>query len=307
VADALVIGGNGFIGSHLVDALVGAGHNVNVFDRFSGERPLYTADGVTAIRGDFLSKADLEGALAGRDWVFHLLSTSTPVSAEGDPTFDLRTNVAQTVDLLELCVDAGIHHVYFASTGGAIYGDQGREEYAESDPALPLSPYGIGKLTIERYLDFFHATHGLRSTSMRISNPYGPRQRAFRRQGLIPIALRNVAEGQPVARYGDGQMIRDYIYVEDVVRMIIALTEKTPVESLYNLGSGRGFTVTEVLDSIRRVTGSDFAITEVPTPPTFVRKVILDTSRFDLEFGRMDRLELDEGIRRTFADITSRK
>ena len=303
MADALVIGGNGFIGSHLVDALSAAGHRVAAFDRFSGTRPNYTAEGVTALRGDFLSSAELEPAVVGRDWVFHMLSTSTPASAEGDPTFDLRTNVAQTVELLELCVRAGVGHVYYASTGGAIYGDQGREVYAESDPALPLSPYGIGKLTIERYLDYFRATHGLTSTALRISNPYGPRQRAFRRQGLIPIALRNIIEGLPVVRFGDGTMVRDYLYVEDVVRMILAIAEGGPQSPVYNLGSGRGLTVTEVLDSLHRVTGMEFDIAEVPTPATFVQKVVLDTGLFDREFGPIDRLGLDEGVRLTYDDI----
>jgi UDP-glucose 4-epimerase len=304
VADALVIGGNGFIGSHLVDALASAGHRVAAFDRFSGSTPTYTASGVEMIRGDFLSGADVQKALVGREWVFHMLSTSTPASAEGDPTFDLRTNVAQTVELLELCVAAGVGHVYFASTGGAIYGDQGHEVYAETDPTLPVSPYGIGKLTIERYLAYFSLTHGLTSTALRISNPYGPRQRAFRRQGLIPIALRNIAEGRPVVRYGDGAMVRDYLYVEDAVRMILAVAEGAPRFPVYNLGSGRGSSVAEVLDSIRRVTEVDFEVTEVPTPATFIHTVVLDTGLFDREFGSLPRLELDDGIRLTYDDIT---
>lgn len=304
MADLLVIGGNGFIGSHLVDALAADGHRVAAFDRFSGSQPNYRAEGVTALRGDFLSSADLGSAVAGRDWVFHMLSTSTPASAEGDPTFDLRTNVAQTVELLELCAEAGVKHVFYASTGGAIYGDQGREEYAESDPTLPISPYGIGKLTIERYLEYFRATHGLASTALRISNPYGSRQRAFRRQGLIPIALRNIVEGRPVVRYGDGGMVRDYIYVEDAVRMILTIAEGEPEAPIYNVGSGHGLSVNEVFDSLRRVTGIDFEITEVPTPPTFVRKVVLDTGLFDREFGPFDRLGLDDGIRLTLDDIS---
>jgi UDP-glucose 4-epimerase len=138
VAKTLVIGANGFIGSHLVDALSGVGHEVTAFDRFSSGTPTFLADDVRVFRGEFLSRADLESAVDGQDYVVHTLSTTTPASAESDPTLDIRTNVAQTVELLESSVDAGVKHVYFSSTGGAIYGPQGKAEYSESDRALPI-------------------------------------------------------------------------------------------------------------------------------------------------------------------------
>lgn len=303
MAKAVVVGANGFIGSHLVDSLASAGHEVSAFDRFRSAEPSFTAPGVKILQGEFLSRADLETAVRGQDYVFHFLSTTTPATAESDPTLDIRTNVAQTVELLESCVEAGVKRVYFASTGGAIYGQQGQAEYAETDQALPVSPYGIGKLSIEHYLHYFRTKHGLKSTALRISNPYGTRQKADRKQGLIPIALRQIALGRPVVRMGDGSMVRDYVYVEDLVRMLVPMVGIETQYDLYNLGSGTGHTVNEIIESLRRVTGIDFEITELPTPATFVDRVVLDTARYRSEFAEEALTSLDEGVRLTYNEI----
>lgn len=305
MANVLVIGANGFIGSHLVDALVESGHHVSAFDRFRSERPTFGSTSVTPIVGDFLSRADIETAVRGQDYVLHFLSTTTPATAENDPTLDIRTNVAQTVELLEACVAASVKHFYFASTGGAIYGSQGKSEYSEADRAVPISPYGIGKLTLENYLGYFKAKHDLSSTVFRVSNPYGTRQRPDRKQGLIPIALRQIVLGKPVMRLGDGSMVRDYIYVDDLVRMISLVVGMETRHVTYNMGSGQGYSVNEVIDSLRRVTGQSFEITVAPKPPTFVDRVVLDTRRWRDEFGDIDLTPLDAGIRKTFDDITS--
>jgi UDP-glucose 4-epimerase len=303
VASALVIGGNGFIGSHLVDRLVSDGHDVTVLDRFSSGAPAFLASGVRSIVGDFLNRADVENAVRGQQQVFHLLSTTTPATAEEDPTLDIRTNVAQTVELLEACVAAGVERFNFASTGGAIYGSQGREEHSETDPTFPISPYAIGKLTIENYLRYFRIKHGLASTVFRVSNPYGTRQRPNRKQGLIPIALRQIVLGRSVQRLGDGSMIRDYLYVDDVAHMIASTTRSTPQHDVYNIGSGIGYSVNEVLEALERVTGSPFEVEERPVPATFVDRVILDVRRFSAEFGMHELVSLDEGVRRTYEEI----
>ncbi|MFZ4893231.1 NAD-dependent epimerase/dehydratase family protein [Plantibacter sp. Mn2098] len=303
MAKTLVIGANGFIGSHLVEALADDGHTVTAFDRFSGGTTTFATGAAKVVAGEFLSRSDLEEAVTGQDAVFHLLSTTTPATAENDPTLDIRTNVAQTVELLEACVHAGVGHFYFASTGGAIYGPQDKTSYSETDRALPISPYGIGKLAIEHYLSYFRTRHGLASTSLRISNPFGTRQRVNRRQGLIPIALRQIALGLPVVQFGDGSMIRDYVYVEDLVRMIIPLVDRTTEHTLYNLGSGVGSSITEVFDSLRRVTGVDFDIEIRETPATFVDSVVLDTKRYSDEFGSPTLTSLDAGVAATYADI----
>lgn len=305
MARVLVIGANGFIGSHLVEALAQAGHIVTAFDRYRVDNIPSIAN-VKAIAGDFLSNSDLEKAVAGQKYVFHFLSTTTPATAENDPTFDLRTNVAQTIELLQLCVDASVEHFYYASTGGAIYGSQGKTHYYESDPARPVSPYGIGKLTIENYLGYFQAKHGLRSTAFRISNPYGGRQKVNRRQGLIPIALRQIAVGEPVLRFGDGEMVRDYIYIDDLVQMIAQVAGNDARHSVYNLGSSHGYSVNEVFAALRDVTGKDFEIVPMPKPPTFVDHVVLDTKRFSSEFGGVMLTNLNDGIRKTYLDVLDR-
>jgi len=303
VASVVVVGANGFIGSHLVDALVSEGHEVTAFDRFSSIEPTFTTRSVRLLQGEFLSRADLESAVAGQEYVFHVLSTTTPASSESDPTLDIRTNVAQTVELLESSAAAGVRKFYFASTGGAIYGDQGKAEYSESDRALPVSPYGIGKLAIEHYLRYFKATHGLDSIALRISNPYGPRQRPGRKQGLIPISLRRMLKGEAVTRFGDGSMVRDYLYVEDLARMLAPLVGRETEFSLYNVGSGIGYSVNEVLATLAKVSGVDVDVVERPVPPTFVQRVVLDTSRFMGEFGAPHLTSLEQGARLTLEEI----
>lgn len=303
MARVLVIGGNGFIGSHVVDGLVAAGHDVTVFDRFSAGRLLFVSSGVAERAGDFLNRHDVSQAVVGQDVVLHFLSSTTPMTAHHDPSLDITTNVTPTVELLRACVDADVERVIFASTGGAIYGPQGKSEYTEEDHALPVSPYGIGKLTIERYLAYFAATAGLQSVSLRISNPYGPRQHLNRKQGLIPIALRQIAQGLPVTRYGDGSMVRDYVYVEDLVAMILPFVTKAPADPVYNLGSGHGLSISEVFDALERVTGRTFEIVEKSVPSTFVDRVVLNVDRLKRELGGLALTPLDSGIAATFDEV----
>ena len=304
MADVAVVGANGFLGSHLVDALVAEGHTVTGFDRFRSGAPRFTSKGVRLVAGEFLSRADIESAVRGQEYVFHFLSTTTPATAEADPTLDISTNVVRSVELFDSCVQAGVKRVYFASTGGAIYGDQGKAVYSETDRARPISPYGIGKLTIEHYLRYFRTAHGLASTSFRISNPYGTRQPAGRRQGLIPIALRSMLAGEPVVRLGDGSMVRDYIFVEDVARSLARLVGSDMEHDLYNVGSGHGYSVSQIIDTLAQVSGRTPVIEERPVPPTFVHSVTLDVSRFRAEFGEPAVTSLEEGARAVLEELT---
>lgn len=303
MADVLVVGGNGFIGSHVVDALVRRGHTVAAFDRFGAVAPAWAAGGVEPVLGDFLNADDVRRAVRGRDVVLHLLSTTDPATAEGDPTLDVRTNILSSIGLFEACAAAGVRKVYFASTGGAIYGDQPQQVFTEADQTLPVSPYAIGKLAIENYLRYFRRVHDLDSTVFRISNPYGPRQNPRKRQGVIPIFLRQLAAGETLTVFGDGSMVRDYVYVGDVAEMIGQAVTTGTASDLYNLGSGIGLRLTEVLAAIREVTGIDPPVLHKPRPATFVDHVTLDTTRFAQEFGAPHLTSLHEGIALTWQEI----
>jgi UDP-glucose 4-epimerase len=298
-----VIGGNGFIGSHVVDSLAARGHRVTVFDRHRPRPYQFDDDVAELITGDFLNAADVRAAVEGQEVVLHFLSTTDPATAQGDPTIDIRTNITSSVQLFAACADAGVSHVYFASSGGAIYGDQDRQVFAETDVTLPVSPYAIGKQAIESYLRYFRRTHGLESTSFRISNPYGPRQNPLKRQGVIPIFLRRVAEGAPLTVLGDGSMVRDYLYVGDLAEMIAEVVTAKPRYDLYNLGSGLGTTVNELVDTIRDVTGQDVPVEHVPRPPTFVDHVVLSVARFEEEFATRATTALADGVRLTWEEM----
>ncbi|KQR24283.1 UDP-glucose 4-epimerase [Agreia sp. Leaf335] len=305
MAKCLVVGANGFIGSHLVDELVRAGHEVTAFDRFSGSTPMYTSPGVRAVAGDFMNVSDIGEAVDGQDFVFHFLSTTTPATAENDPTMDVRTNIASSIELFQHSVDAGVQKIFFASTGGAIYGNQPEPVLNESLRPLPVSPYAIGKLAIEGYLRYFRTKYGIETVAFRISNPYGPRQRAHKKQGVIPIFLNRMQQGLPITVFGDGSMVRDYQYVDDTVKMMVGTVGRELDHDVYNIGSGRGATLTEVLEVMRAVTGIDPLVEHKPIPSTYLDRVVLDTSRYEKQFGVLTPMTLEDGIRSTWNHLVS--
>jgi len=300
VVASLVIGGNGFLGAHVVNELVGLGHEVSVFDRFSHESSTLPDTGIRRIKGEFSDPVALRSALEGHDHVAHFASATTPIDAAGDPSLEVRTNLAHSVELLQAAVDVGVKRVTFASSGGAIYGEHGAEKVSEQTVPYPISPYAIGKLAIEGYLRYFRVTHGLESVSLRISNPYGPGQHPHKRQGVIPIFLHRIAQGLPIPIFGDGSMVRDYLYVEDLARMVGATMESTPQHAIYNLGSGQGATVSTIVELCRTITNRPVEVERLPRPPAFVERVILDVDRFAAEFGVTATVPLETGIERTW-------
>jgi UDP-glucose 4-epimerase len=300
MARCLVLGANGFIGSHLVDSLVASGHQVRAFGRF-GSEPLFAENENTErFYGDFLNRHDLREALKDIEYVFHFISTTTPATAENDPLVDIETNIRMSVELFQECVDAKVKRVIFASTGGAIYGNSGKTPFSEDDAPAPISPYAIGKLSIEHYLHYFSVKFGLDSIALRISNPYGERQPLHRKQGVIPIFIENILQERPLTVQGDGTMIRDYIYVKDATSMIATIFDKPAKHHIYNIGSGRGITVNELVSAIDRLTDKEPQVTHVDAPPTFIQEVVLDTARFADEFHLVPTTSLEDGLKATF-------
>lgn len=304
MARCLVLGANGFIGSHLVDALVERGHFVRCFGRYKSDSVSFASGdhkNIEVFRGDFLNRNDIKKALDDIDYVFHFISTTTPLTAENDPLIDVDTNIKMSVELFGLCAEKSVKKVIFASTGGSIYGDVATEKpISETTYPKPVSPYAIGKLTIENYLRYFKRKYELDYLILRISNPYGPRQNTLSGQGVIPIFLEKIRQNQPLTVYGDGSMVRDYIYVTDAARMISSCFERQGSSDTYNLSSGIGRSVNDLIKIMKDVTRIDVKVETIPAPSTFVRRVILDPSLFTNDFSEEATTSLEEGINKTW-------
>lgn len=303
----LVLGANGFIGSHLVDKLYEEGHSVRCFGRYKSKDAIFNnndSSNIEIFRGDFLSTESLENALENIDYVFHFISTTNPLTAENDPVFDLETNTKMSVELLKLCSMKNVKKVIFASTGGAVYGEVNSDRSIGEDICpKPISPYAISKLSVENYLRYFNQKYGLKYNILRISNPYGPRQNTLSGQGVISIFLEKIKINEPITVFGDGSMIRDYIYISDLVDMISSIFEKDSNETLYNVGSGTGYSINQIIESIESVTGIKAQIMHKDAPSTFISKVVLDTDKFTTEFGIKPKIDLEQGIKLTWDKI----
>lgn len=303
MADCLVLGANGFLGSSLAKTLAAEGNRVIAFDRFSRPRR-FESENIQVVKGDAGDLDLIRSLLAPGQHVFHFVSTSTPLSAVSDPTAEIAGNVIPLIRLLEESVNAGCGRFYFASTGGAIYGNQEVQPIQESAKPNPLNPYSIAKLAAEGYLRYFKSEFGLHTVVLRISNPYGPGQRN-RSQGVIPIVLGQMKKGSAVTVLGDGSMIRDYLYVDDLSRMIAAMTRFEPENDVYNLGSGTGTSVSQLLDLMSKVTGREPVVKFAPKPKSFVDSCVLDISRFRNEFKTAGTTSLQEGITRTWEMLSA--
>lgn len=299
----LVLGANGFIGSHVVDSLTDKGYAVRAFGDFGDERIRFKkADSIEIFPGNFTNRSDIATALKDIDHVFHLISTTNPATAEADPIVDIETNIQASVSLFQECVKhPQIKRIIYPSSGGTVYGErQTSTPIHEDEPLLPVSPYGIGKVAIENYLRYFKVKHNLNSTIFRIANPYGERQPKYRKQGVIPIFLEKTLAGEPLTILGDGSMVRDYIYVKDVAEMMVSTLKTNPRHNVYNLGSGTGHSLQEVVEVIESVTDIIPEISRKEVPKTFVHTSVLSMDRFFGEFGKRSMVPLKEGIEKTY-------
>lgn len=253
----LVLGGRGFIGSHLVGALLDQGFRVRCFERPHvkpiGESHLSNSN-FELYEGDFTSETDLVEALKECDFCYHLVSTTLPKSSNLDPVFDIESNVIGTIRLLNHAVRSGLKKIIFVSSGGTIYGAPVEVPIPEIHPTNPACSYGIGKLMIEKYLSLFHNIHGLDYTVLRLANPYGEGQRILANQGAVAVFLGKALRGEPIEIWGDGSVVRDYIHVADVVNALLLSIYPSNGRNVFNIGSGSGHSLNEVLTAIENVT-----------------------------------------------------
>ncbi len=258
----LVLGGAGFIGSHVVDGLLAAGHQVRVFDRpdCDLDNLCQARDRIDLWGGDFTQADDLTGALEDIDLVIHLVGTVLPATSNLDPLYDIETNLKSTVKLLQLAVEKGVKKVVFASSGGQVYGPVAALPISETNPTEPLSSYGIIKLTTEKYLKLFHQLYNLDYTILRIANPYGERQKTDARQGAIAVFSGRIKKRQPIEIWGDGSVARDYLYIADLVQAVLKACSRSLPFKLFNIGRGRPLSLNELVRLLMEVSGREVPV-----------------------------------------------
>ena len=296
----LVLGGNGFIGSNLVLGLLEAGFEVRVLD-LRREPALPRTGAVEFLEGDFTNHAVSELALEGVAAVFHLASVTTPASGTSDPVYDVTENLVGTLRLLEACTVRGVRRLVFISSGGTVYGTPRRVPIPEDHPQEPISSYGIVKLAIEKYLLMYAHLGRLDPIILRVANPYGPGQFTQGAQGAVAVALGCLERGEPFKLWGDGSVVRDFLYVDDLTEAFLAaLRAPDPGARIFNIGSGRGVSLRELLAASERVVGHPLAIAQLPGRAIDVPANVLDCTRAREHLGWGPRVPLEEGLARTW-------
>jgi UDP-glucose 4-epimerase len=286
---AVVTGGAGFVGSHLVDALVARGDDVTVIDNLStGLRENVNAN-AKLVEHDIREPFEVEA-----DSVFHLAAQADVVTSVEQPTYDAEVNVIGTLRVLEA---AGNSQVVFTSTGGAIYGECDRPA-REDDPRLPLSPYGTSKLAGEEYLATWNRLHGSKHVALRLGNVYGPRQQPKLEGGVIAIFLDRMTTGQETVVYGDGLQSRDFVHVGDVARALLAAVGAAP--GVYNVATGIDTTIVDLHAMCRRASETTGEPTFADPRPGEIRRSVLDPAAAERELGWRAETPLEHGLRMTW-------
>jgi UDP-glucose 4-epimerase len=295
----LVTGGAGFIGSQVADAYLAAGHDVFIVDDLSTGLKKNVHRQAKFVNMDIRDKR-LKGLLKKErfDAVNHHAAQINVRKSLDDPTFDASVNILGTLNLLESSVASGVTKIIFASTGGAIYGEQEYFPADEAHPTRPASPYGIAKLAVEKYLFYYRTVHGLNHVVLRYANVYGPRQNPHGEAGVVAIFCTRLLKKAETIINGDGKQTRDYVFVDDVVRANV-LSLGMNDSDVFNIGTGIETDVNELFTSIKSMTSSKSQEHHGPQKLGEQRRSVLDARKAQQILGWRPLVNLDDGLRRT--------
>ncbi len=298
----LVTGGAGFIGSHVVDAYIAAGHHVAVVDNLATGRRENLNPNATFYEVD-ICDADLLAQVFEQEQpevVNHHAAQIDVRRSVADPVYDAQVNVLGSLNLLEQARTRGVKRIIFISSGGAIYGEPQHLPCDEDHPVAPLSPYGASKFTIEVYLSVYGTTYGLETAILRYANVYGPRQDPHGEAGVVAIFAGKMLAGETPTIHGNGEQTRDFVYVGDCARAnVIALKEGTG--RAYNIGTGKETSINELAAVIRDVIGYQGEVVHGPEKTGEVVRIYSDVARAREELGWEAEVDLREGLTRTVA------
>jgi len=295
VVRVLVLGGCGFIGSYITDVLLACGHQVRIFSH-TPEQLRAPLSGVEYHIGDFADRTAVDAALRDVDIVIHAISTSVPGTSNLDPVSDIHGNLITTVQLLELMRGHGIRRMVYLSSGGTVYGNPEVCPVSECAPLHPICSYGVVKVAVENYLGMYRHIHGLEPVILRLSNPYGPRQGHLGVQGVITSFLHHVRKKEALRVWGDGSNVRDYVHVEEVAQLCVKAALGS-ISGVFNVGSGVGYSLAEIIAIIASVTGEVPEVHYLEGRPFDVKSIVLNISKVRGVFAWSPRINLQQGIR----------
>lgn len=296
----LVTGGAGFIGSHIVDACIERGHQVTIVDNLSTGRRNNVHPRANFQEIDIRDTVPLHRVMEdGRfDAVCHQAAQMNVRKSVDDPAYDASVNLIGMLNLLEGCVKTGVRKVVFASSGGAIYGEQDVFPADEAHSTRPISPYGVAKLATEQYLFYYKAVHGIDAVSLRYANVYGPRQNPEGEAGVVSVFATRMLKGEPAFINGTGKQTRDYVFVGDVVRANLFALDHRGFDC-FNIGTGIETDVIALFRKIRDLTGSDIQEEHAPAKKGEQLRSVLDYGKMSRTFGWKPEVSLEDGLRVT--------
>ena len=293
----LIIGGGGFLGSHLAATLLAHGEEVQIFDQPGARYLDYSSQrGATILTGNFLDPNAVGQAVSDCDLVYHLVSTTVPQTSNENPRHDVETNLVGTLQLLEEVRKAKVKKLIFASSGGTVYGIPQEIPIKESHPTDPISSYGITKLAIEKYLHLYWTLHGMDYCILRVSNAYGARQPVTQVQGAIATFLGKAASKEEIVIWGDGTVLRDYVYASDIANAFYQASLYTGESKVFNIGSGHGHSLNDIIGAIGNITQVPLQVKYLPGRPFDVPVNVLDITRAKSHLGWEPRVRLEEGV-----------
>ena len=298
----LVLGGGGFILAATSAAhYLQRGYAVRVFERPVPEKLSAERSGgpIEWVYGDFLNQNDVAEVVAGSDIVFHLISTTLPKSSNDNPLYDVQTNLAGTLSVLEAARTSGVQRIIFVSSGGTVYGVPQSTPIAESHPTEPICAYGITKLAIEKYLHLYYTLHGLDYLVLRIANPFGEGQRPDATQGAVGVFLNRALRNEPIDIWGDGSIVRDYLHIDDVTDAFMRSLDYHGEVRVINIGAARGYSLNELLAAMEAVLGRPIQRRYLDARAFDVSVNVLDSTRARQLLGWVPRVELHDGLART--------
>jgi len=296
---ALVTGGAGFIGSHLVDLLLSLDYRVVVIDNLSTGKLKNLNPSATFHHLDVTQPSVTEVFQREQpDLVFHMAAQVSVTQSTKDPFHDSDVNVFGTLRLLEAARRSGIEKFIYSSTGGALYGDPETDPCTEEHPVLPVSPYGMSKYVAELYLDLYHRLYQINYTTLRYGNVYGPRQEAHGEAGVVAIFTQAMLEGRQPQIYGDGDQERDFVFVDDVVAAnLLAVTKGDGCA--FNIGTGEKTSVNKIFESLQSIIKYRWGPEHGPARHGEVYKISLDSSKAIRELGWTPQVEMEDGLLQT--------